>query len=937
MGLGSRTARQHETVASHTAGVDPSLYWEYQPGQGVMTVDGFSGVVASVDDGPLSGTETYNVILDGGLGGGEYTASQLQPKSNHDPAIKTAADDYPELGSILMDRPDIAPNTRWASLRATAGDEHWDWGVEQCPVETCGKPVDTNRGESMNDHLEDEHGEDPNDYHQPQGAAGAWEKHAATGPSSFRAPSGDHDHSEPKGEHGIESFTDLEPNDGATSGVDEHGHLTWDGKSPGCRDTDEYSMFGQNDAVKQAAYYTEAEVRAIGQAEEARQGKSAEEILRAQASACGCGNPGHTNETHEAWAEANNRDAWGRLKMQAYDGHGAWDCNNYECAEHPQAMYDEKSGPQQMPGWQQADSHPDRDMHREIGKALHEQVDTNDARWLLDQHSQGPTHLSSKVDPWNLVVEAAGDSDFRFEVTAAWSDVRNKAKRIRSEGGVHVTLATEGMIHAEVQGEHHVYEAGIQRMPGRQAIQAWSCGCKWGAYHWGADDDFSRFAGRMCSHALALQYEAQSRGMFGRDVRHDDHKPSWVPRMVVVKHDIDAGRDVTGPATKVGSLEKPIETLALFAARNGESFYDTAVALSTVGYDLTKFTPFGNTEAMARWAAVNDAWGEPGVAPAQYTPGPTKPKDVSENPASAGWASAPEPENWGQAGPSGLTHMVSSLADDEALFEPEMGKEAFLPLLIPLAEGLAGAGAGAAAAGAGAEVAGAGAARALAPKLLEKALPAVKQVAPRVLTHELLNAGDNGDQGPAGPGKPAAPQAGPAHGPDDEDTNPLNYGARADLHDQPEGALPSTDGADDDLFGSAGDPGDPAGLEPDNIGMASTGSVQDIVAQFQATAGAAALGGAGGAAAAPVASSGSRDGLDIAAAARMFLETGEKPSEGMQTTALKEFTLVEQQKIINEGANVRAGNFDRLDIKGTHYEPLEAALAAADNDEEWMD
>jgi GNAT superfamily N-acetyltransferase len=147
-------------------------------------------------------------------------------------------------------------------------------------------------------------------------------------------------------------------------------------------------------------------------------------------------------------------------------------------------------------------------------------------------------------DPYEMLSTAAVDPEFKFHVTAAWADVRAKAKRIRAEGGVRITLASDGLVFGEVKGDHDVYETGVQRFPGaRNSIATYSCGCKWGAYHWGAEDDFSRFAGRMCSHALALQYEAQSQGMFGRDVVEDAHKPEWVPKHVVIRYDIDEGRN----------------------------------------------------------------------------------------------------------------------------------------------------------------------------------------------------------------------------------------------------------------------------------------------------------------------------------------------------------------------------------------------------------
>ncbi|MFD8648643.1 hypothetical protein [Streptomyces mirabilis] len=185
----------------------------------------------------------------------------------------------------------------------------------------------------------------------------------------------------------------------------------------------------------------------------------------------------------------------------------------------------------------------------------------------------------------SLITTAAADADFRFQITAAWKDVVSKAKRIRAEGGVHVTLASDGLVFANVKGDTEVYEAGLQRLPNKKAVHSWSCGCKWGAYHWGADDDFSKFAGRMCSHALALQYEAQSRGMFGRNVGVDETRPHWVPRKVVVKYDIDADQNRLAPATaavRQNNSGAPLSFVARAAVAAGEDRAEVSLALRTV-------------------------------------------------------------------------------------------------------------------------------------------------------------------------------------------------------------------------------------------------------------------------------------------------------------------------------------------------------------------
>lgn len=131
---------------------------------------------------------------------------------------------------------------------------------------------------------------------------------------------------------------------------------------------------------------------------------------------------------------------------------------------------------------------------------------------------------------------AAIDSDaFRFEFTASWSDVQAKAKRIRAEGHVRITHASAGMVIGEVRGDHDTYESGIQRKVGkRSSIQHWACGCPWATFS--QDKTLgTRYAGRPCSHVMALQFEAQARGMFGRPFSADGDVPGWAPPTVVVK------------------------------------------------------------------------------------------------------------------------------------------------------------------------------------------------------------------------------------------------------------------------------------------------------------------------------------------------------------------------------------------------------------------
>jgi hypothetical protein len=404
--------------------------------------------------------------------------------------------------------------------------------------------------------------------------------------------------------------------------------------------------------------------------------------------------------------------------------------------------------------------------------------------------------------------------------------VRAKAKRIRTEGKVRVTLATDGMIIGEVQGDHHTYETGIQRLPGqRLSVSGWSCGCKWGAYHWGAEDDFSRFAGRMCSHALALQFEAQSRGMFGNVVEIDKSKPDWVPPRVVVKYNPDSGQNHFAKSSSLATPElSPLQVFCAYAGNDGETADQITCLLSVAG--LIE-------------GSANSPWGEPITEVPAKPYGATQPANKWESPASAGFLATPDPEGWDNLDPSGQLIMSSSL--DEAVFEP------------------------------------------------------------------VLASPQGAYEDPASPADPE--------------------GLEATLHDTPEPALPETDGGREDMVGENAED-----LTPDDLSMQTIGNqvggadealdetqnttpqdLDDIVARFQASAGAKAIMGEGGTPSGPAA----REGASAAPS------DGDIAAHARQVLALKAFTPAEQASLINEGVGERAANFDRLDIKGTHYADLD--------------
>lgn len=432
---------------------------------------------------------------------------------------------------------------------------------------------------------------------------------------------------------------------------------------------------------------------------------------------------------------------------------------------------------------------------------------------------------SEALTPLSKVIAlGASDKSFRMHLTAAWKDVVAKAKRIRSESGVTIVTSSGDTIIGHVQGDNNVYETGIQRVIGSRAVSGWSCGCAWGAYHWGASDDFSRFAGRMCSHALALQYEAQSRGMFGRDVYEDSEKPKWVPQRVVVKYDIDSGGNMFAHSAKQGQ-EESLELPPIAIIAHMAQFDEQATRLIKSG-------------------AVNDLFGNnPVGAPNKDVAplGATTPRNPHENPASAGNISGPDPSDWLSVQP---TQLNTWAAFDQSSTE--------INGTSPIADASANE------------------------------------------SHFNINQAPHGSIA--------------ADNEEDE-------GALAELKDEPEPALPEATGYN-------WDHADPSALSPEQVdsngtptppsggmvtsvpqghglpeetlpGSNSSDTINDIVRDFHRSAAAQQL---------------------------------------MSKQAMKNFSFMEQQELINEGRGARARNFDRLEIEGTHY-----ALIDEENENElWL-
>lgn len=526
---------------------------------------------------------------------------------------------------------------------------------------------------------------------------------------------------------------------------------------------------------------------------------------------------------------------------------------------------------------------------------------------------------------------AVRDPRFRFEFTAAWSDVVAKAKRLRSQGYVRIVHASSGMIIGEVRGDHDTYETGIQRPPGKpQTIQHWACGCPWASFHQKTGAITSRYAGRPCSHVMALQFEAQARGMFGRDIAPDGTLPSWSKPEVTVKswppYEGDPHRGHWNEYWQAPSAQHA--TAALLAA--GEELGDL-LALASLGGFTASLRGFTADQANAPWGSENVSHHPP-----QKPYGATQPPNKDTDPGSYGPLAAPDPANWGGIQEDSYLQMPlsSSAASLREPLPPHLAYPAPDPGAQEDQESF----------GYSSQAPGASSYAPMAPAdpqgLLvdaelhgepEPALPSTTgedEIEATAAADGTIGGDDAGTGGPDDWGA-ASPALMSSWGSREEFRRKFGGTPMGDLNREtsPQAQQPSVVTQEPGM-GSMDDalsPEDPSiqtigaqqwsGEGTDDTGTVPAGepqgSIDDIVASFQRSAAAGQYNGGGG----PGGGAGMGDG-DIAAAARQFLS---KTADVLPAR--------EAAELIEEGRGQRARNLGLLRLEGTHYEEEDDDLA----------
>jgi 8-oxo-dGTP pyrophosphatase MutT (NUDIX family) len=169
--------------------------------------------------------------------------------------------------------------------------------------------------------------------------------------------------------------------------------------------------------------------------------------------------------------------------------------------------------------------------------------------------------------------------------TAAWADVRSKAKRIKDSGGVRIIAVADNTITGEIRGDSGLYTSTVTLVPGTKQVAISTCSCPWETYRWARSGIWKKFEGRACAHVTALLFEMQSRSMFGGEITEDAGTPEWRTS----EPSLEAPRSTPGPWRLDEPSARPVEYVAaLHAHRRAVALHHAsldAVAKHDPSYD----------------------------------------------------------------------------------------------------------------------------------------------------------------------------------------------------------------------------------------------------------------------------------------------------------------------------------------------------------------
>ncbi len=610
---------------------------DYTVGQKVQTREGYPGRIDDIHEGPGDLT-TYSVTLDNGMGGGDYAEAEIWPAEESRSAARidasvehTAADDYPELGSILSDR--LPPQIVRAAAR-TAGRTDQEWW-DSHSAEERKSYLDLTR---FADWLFDKDWSDLGNLERTQLSHSRAEMLRHTPDREVYASRYDDSHEAPAWSSEAEEDDDYDddlnysmqrfsPERAAQERAarEKRTALTFDiskGDNSGPAATaDPQEQKGYDDGVADARAGTTRNMQDI--------------------------DPAYRAGYDRGWAfgvqQAFVPNGGGFVDSQVLDDQQVAGIPDQTLASKEGGLWDFVVGnppPEKYKGhlsydWcryrRDAECYYSKDLNVEasksVGYAVWEPFNRgrcHRAAWE-DQHAcemampgpnveggftdatvswaDGGQRTGQPTQTYRASTEGSAPSGLGFHLTASWKDIQGKAKRLRAAGGVRLIASQDNVVVGHVRGDTNVYETELVAVPGKRTVASWTCGCKWGSYSWGRSGPWKKFEGRMCSHALALSYEVSSRGMFGKDLSLDEKQPEWMDSSIPTRRPGDYDRS----KGRYSSLSGEDRTYAALAAGRPVHDQDDAPAiLSVVSLMLSEGVRYADIRTYAHACGVDN-------------------------------------------------------------------------------------------------------------------------------------------------------------------------------------------------------------------------------------------------------------------------------------------------------------------------------------------
>lgn len=579
----------HRTAVAQKNAVFAEEQADFSKGERVMTVDGFPGRVTAVLFGPYPGTETYQVVLDNDLGGGDYSPGQLRPYSEVTASRVEASDvyasipfeantdhtanvDYPELEDILERRLPIENVQVFASRSGRSKARGYGHSAGYRYMQLKHEDPDQFAEEGMHEDPDIQAGRDTDEYGRHHFEFGeGWlsgmrdyarenniYRSSALNTDKMAVPDAktddptenmeDGSHFNDKEDNGADPVDEPEADPEVESDEDEDGEpkvQVGDVKPP--------------DACSYCGNATFGDPQTTGRGVRMR----CEQCGGTMVSWGGQWQPEFPNSSQNRASETwDYRSGGPGGVVQAPGANFKTTMLEATAGMSRQAIAESLQAQSGIVQWlfnrvyEKAREHYDA-KHDEWWKPAPQEVGTN---------LEGPAYYT--VEPKHVTVGSLSeydDPEWKFHFTASWMDVQAKARRIRKENHVKIVSASKLYVVAEVKGDTATYETQLNYVPGSKRVADWSCGCKWASYAWGRSKRYMRFEGRLCSHALATQYEANSRGIFGREVEPDRTRPDWqkAHSPIVVQYDKAKDKNLTRRAVPPANMRRSFSSLIL--------------------------------------------------------------------------------------------------------------------------------------------------------------------------------------------------------------------------------------------------------------------------------------------------------------------------------------------------------------------------------------